>query len=214
MEIRDKIIEESLNQFLTYGIRNVTMDSIAASIGISKRTVYEIFRDKTELIHTCIKKLKLNHDAKNNEIITTSRNVIDTIFTYMREGIKNMSSVNPVFFMDLKKFYSATWNSLAEENEKNILCMSEKLLQKGIEEGLFREDININIIAKLFYEQMNLLADEKVFPRDEFNYADVFQSLTINFMRGLSTQKGNEIIESHITNQTTNNLDNQHIINE
>jgi AcrR family transcriptional regulator len=190
------------------------MDSIAANIGISKRTVYEIFRDKTELIHTCIKKLKLNHDAKNNEIITTSRNVIDTIFTYMREGIKNMSSVNPVFFMDLKKFYSATWNSLAEENEKNILSMSEKLLQKGIEEGLFREDININIIAKLFYEQMNLLADEKVFPRDEFNYADVFQSLTINFMRGLSTQKGNEIIESHITNQTTNNLDNQHIINE
>ena len=214
MEIRDKIIEESLNQFLTYGIRNVTMDSIAASIGISKRTVYEIFRDKTELIHTCIKKLKLNHEAKNHEIITTSRNVIDTIFTYMREGIKNMSSVNPVFFMDMKKFYSATWNSLAEENERNILCMSKKLLQKGIEEGLFREDININIIAKLFYEQMNLLADEKVFPRDEFNYADVFQSLTINFMRGLSTQKGNEIIESHITNQTTNNLDNQHIINE
>ena len=68
MEIRDKIIEESLNQFLTYGIRNVTMDSIAANIGISKRTVYEIFRDKTELIHTCIKKLKLNHDARNNEI--------------------------------------------------------------------------------------------------------------------------------------------------
>ena len=214
MEIRDKIIEESLNQFLTYGIRNVTMDSIAASIGISKRTVYEIFRDKTELIHTCIKKLKLNHEAKNHEIITTSRNVIDTIFTYMREGIKNMSSVNPVFFMDMKKFYSATWNSLAEENERNILCMSKKLLQKGIEEGLFREDININIIAKLFYEQMNLLADEKVFPRDEFNYADVFQSLTINFMRGLSTQKGNEIIESHITNQVTNNLNNHNIINE
>jgi TetR/AcrR family transcriptional regulator, cholesterol catabolism regulator len=198
MEIREKIIEEALSQFLTYGIRNVTMDRIAANIGISKRTVYEIFKDKTELIHTCIKELRQKHEERNHEIISSSRNVIDTIFTFMREGIKNMSSINPVFFMDMKKFYSSTWNALAEENEKNVLCLTEKLLDKGIKEGLFRDDINKTIIAKLFNEQMNLLADEKVFPRNEFNYAEVFQSLTINFMRGISTRKGIEIIESNL----------------
>ena len=105
MEIREKIIEEALSQFLTYGIRNVTMDRIAANIGISKRTVYEIFKDKTELIHTCIKELRQKHEERNHEIISSSRNVIDTIFTFMREGIKNMSSINPVFFMDMKKFW-------------------------------------------------------------------------------------------------------------
>jgi AcrR family transcriptional regulator len=198
MEIREKIIEEALTQFLTYGIRNVTMDSIAANIGISKRTVYEIFRDKTELIHICLEKLKQKHEHRNHEIITTSRNVIETIFTFMREGIKNMCSINPVFFMDMKKFYSSDWNVLTEENEKNVLALSKKLLKQGIREGLFRNDINIPIIAKLFHEQMKLLADEKIFPRDEFNYADIFQSLTINFMRGISTQKGIEIIESNL----------------
>ncbi len=174
------------------------MDNIAASIGISKRTIYEIFKDKTELIHFCIKHLQQSHEKRNHEIISTSRNVIDTIFTFMREGIKNMSSINPVFFMDMKKFYSSTWRSLAEENEKIVLVLSKKLLKQGIEEGLFRSDINIPIVAKLFHEQMKLLADEKVFPRDEFNYADLFQSLTINFMRGISTQKGIEIIESNL----------------
>ncbi|NLO01597.1 MAG: TetR/AcrR family transcriptional regulator [Bacteroidales bacterium] len=203
MEIRDKIIKETLNKFLTYGIRNVTMDGIAANIGISKRTVYEIFKDKTELIHTCLKQLKQDHEEKNHEIISSSRNVIETIFAFMREGIKGMSSINPVFFMDMKKFYSSTWNSLTEENEKNVLSMTVKLLEEGIEEGLFRSDIKITIVAKLFYEQMNLLADEKVFPRDLFNYADVFQSLIINFVRGISTQKGIEIIESNIKDETS-----------
>ena len=198
MEIREKIIEGALTQFLTYGIRNVTMDSIANSVGISKRTVYEIFRDKTELIHICIENLQQKHEERNYEIITTSRNVIETIFTFMREGIKNMSSINPVFFMDMKKFYSSDWNALTEENEKNVLALSKKLLKQGIREGLFRSDINIPIVAKLFHEQMKLLADEKIFPHDEFNYADLFQSLTINFMRGISTQKGIEIIESNI----------------
>jgi AcrR family transcriptional regulator len=200
MEIRERIIEEALTQFLTYGIRNVTMDSIAVNMGISKRTVYEIFKDKKELIHVCIKQLKRNHEEKNHEIISFSSNVIETIFTFMREGIKAMSSINPVFFMDMKKFYSVTWDALVEDNEKDSLSLSKKLLLQGIEEGLFRSDINIPIVAKLFHEQMKLLADEKVFPRDEFNYADLFKSLTINFMRGISTQKGIEIIESNITN--------------
>lgn len=102
--------------------------------------------------------------------------------------------------MDMKKFYSVTWDALVEDNEKDSLSLSKKLLLQGIEEGLFRSDINIPIVAKLFHEQMKLLADEKVFPRDEFNYADLFKSLTINFMRGISTQKGIEIIESNITN--------------
>lgn len=199
MEIRERIIEEALKQFLTYGIRNVTMDGIAANIGISKRTVYEVFKDKKELIYICLKQLKKNHEEKNHEIISSSRNVIETIFAFMREGIKAMTCINPVFFMDMKKFYSSAWNALSEENEKNVLSLSKKLLMKGIEEGLFRSDINIPIVAKLFHEQMKLLADEKVFPRDEFNYADLFQSLTINFMRGISTQKGIKIIESNIT---------------
>jgi AcrR family transcriptional regulator len=195
MEVRKKIIDEATLQFLQYGVRNVTMDGIAASLGMSKRTVYELFKDKTSLVHSCLEVLAEKHKSKNEEIQHSSKNVIETIFSFMQEGIKAMNSINPVFFRDLEKLYPKTWNNLHMENEKEALSLSQELLQKGISEGLFRQEINIPIVAKLFYQQMNLLADEKVFPRNEYNYSDVFQSLTINFMRGISTTKGIEFID-------------------
>jgi AcrR family transcriptional regulator len=195
MELQKKIIEEATHQYFQYGIRNVTMDGIATGLGMSKRTVYEIFKDKNELVHECLKSIKQKHNAKNQEIVTTSTNVIETIFSFMQEGIKSMNAINPVFFRDMEKFYNSTWKKLKEENEKEGFMLTTKLLKKGIKEGLFREDINIQIVSKLFHEQINLLANEEIFPRDEFNYTDVFQNLTINFMRGISTQKGIDLID-------------------
>jgi TetR/AcrR family transcriptional regulator, cholesterol catabolism regulator len=196
MEIHERIIEEATRQFLQFGIRNVTMDGIASALGMSKRTVYETFKDKNELVHTCLDVLKEKHRERNEQIISSSQNVVETIFSFMQEGIKAMNSINPVFFRDLEKLYPKAWDNLRTKNEKEALSLSQELLQKGISEGLFREEINIPIVAKLFHQQMNLLADEKVFPRNEYNYSAVFQSLTINFMRGISTGKGIELIDS------------------
>jgi len=196
MEIRERIIEEATNQFLQFGIRNVTMDGIAAELGMSKRTVYEVFKDKSSLVHSCIEMLNKNHRCRNEEIYNSSRNVVETIFSFMQEGINAMNAINPVFFRDMEKLYPKAWENIKKNNEKEAFNLSVELLKKGIEEGLFRSEINIPIVAKLFHEQMNLLADDKVFPRNEYNYADVFQSLTINFMRGISTRKGIELIDS------------------
>ncbi|WP_372950570.1 TetR/AcrR family transcriptional regulator [Mariniphaga sp.] len=200
MEIRERIIEEATSQFLQFGIRNVTMDGIAEALGMSKRTVYEAFKDKSELVHSCLEDLREKHKCRNDEICTSSQNVIETIFSFMQEGIKAMNAINPVFFRDMEKLYPKTWTAMRKNNEKESFNLSRELLNKGIREGLFRTEINIPIVAKLFHEQMNLLADEKVFPRNEYNYAEVFQNLTINFMRGISTKKGIELIDSMLTN--------------
>lgn len=200
MEIRERIVEEASKQFMQFGIRNVTMDGIAAALGMSKRTVYETFKDKTTLVHTCVDILSRKHKDKNKEICASSQNVAETIFLYMQEGIQAMNAINPVFFRDMEKLYPKTWENLRKSNEKEAFRLSEELLKKGIKEGLFRSGINIPIVAKLFHEQMNLLADEKIFPRNKYSYIDVFQSLTINFMRGISTKKGIELIDSMLKN--------------
>lgn len=196
MEIRDKIIEEATVQFMEYGIRYVTMDSIASALGMSKRTVYEIFKDKTTLVHSCLEVVSEKHRKKNVEICQSANNVIEMIFLFMREGIKAMKDINPVFFRDMEKLYPKTWKNIQESHEKEAINLTEEILQNGIEQELFRPEINISIVARLFHKQMNLLADDKIFPRDEYNYIDVFQNLVTNFVRGISTKKGIEIIES------------------
>ena len=80
MEVRARIIEEATRLFFQYGIRSITMDEIAVSLGISKRTVYETFKDKTELIHTCLRDLIRRRDERRQEVISSSANVIDAIF--------------------------------------------------------------------------------------------------------------------------------------
>ena len=100
MEVRDRIIEEATSQFFRFGIRNVTMDDIAVSLGISKRTVYEIFKDKSDLIQTCLKKLTEDGERNKTMVVSKSSNVIEAIFVFMQEGIKAINSINPVFFKD------------------------------------------------------------------------------------------------------------------
>jgi AcrR family transcriptional regulator len=195
MELRDRIIEEATRQFFQFGIRNVTMDDIAVSLGISKRTVYETFKDKSELIQTCLRKLTEVGERNTTMVVSQSSNVIEAIFVFMQEGIKAINSINPVFFKDLKKLHPVMWKATEKEVIGKRSDLSGRLISKGIEEGLFRSDLNIEIISKLFHEQMNLLADDVVFPRDKYSHAEVFQNMIINFMRGISTPKGIEMID-------------------
>jgi len=108
MEIRERIIEEATNQFLQFGIRNVTMDGIAAAMGMSKRTVYEAFKDKSALVHSCLEVLSQKQKCRNEEISNSSQNVVETIFAFMQEGIKAINAINPVFFRDMEKLYPKT----------------------------------------------------------------------------------------------------------
>ncbi len=195
MELRSRILEEATGQFFRFGIRNITMDDIAAALGISKRTVYEIFKNKTEVVISCLEELSKQQEIRNNEIISNSGNVIETIFSFMQEGIKVMNSINPVFFSDLKKFYPVIADTIYKENIKIRYTLTYKLLDKGVEEGIFRKDINIPIITKLFQEQINVISDEKIFPPEEFNHTEVFKNLVINYMRGISTPMGIALID-------------------
>lgn len=195
MEVRDRIVEEGTKQFFQYGIRNVTMDDIAVSLGMSKRTVYEIFKDKGELVETCINNLTIKEDKKVLEVVNQSANVIEATFVFMREGINAMNSINPVFFKDLQKLYPLLWKRIDAELKTKRRSLSARFLKKGIQEGLFRKDLNVEIISKLFHEQMNLLVDESIFPRDKYDHREIFQSMMINFTRGISTSKGIEIID-------------------
>ncbi|WP_339740056.1 TetR/AcrR family transcriptional regulator [uncultured Sunxiuqinia sp.] len=195
MEVRARIIEEATRLFFQYGIRSITMDEIAVSLGISKRTVYETFKDKTELIHTCLRDLIRRRDERRQEVISSSANVIDAIFTSMQDGIKAINTINPLFFHDLKRYYPVIWKTLYEENKEKHYNLTCTQLRKGVNEGLFRKDIHIGIVSKLFHEQMNLISDESIFPREQYELTDLFKNLMINFVRGISTQKGIDLVD-------------------
>ena len=201
MELKDRIIEEAIRSFMKFGIRHVTMDDIANNLAISKRTLYEVFKDKNELILTCMQYLTQLQEERNALIQAESTNVIDMMVRNMFEGIEAINKINPVFFYDLKKYYPQVWDQKHREHREKGMNHIHTQLRKGVNEGLFRKDIDIKIVAKLFHEQMNMIGDDQIFPKDEYNFADLFKNLVINFLRGISTRKGSDLIDQILENR-------------
>lgn len=197
MDIKEKIVSGSLKLFTNYGIRSITMDMIAEQLGISKRTIYENFKDKDELLKSCIEAGMITQKAIAEEIMNNSENVIDSTIKFMRYHVNMLKTVNPAFFRDIKKYYQ-------EINEKTIDCSDKHnisklidLLDKGILENLFRVQINKEIVANLIYEQFKLIGNQEVFPEEKYPLADVFENLVINFLRGIATEKGLLLIDKY-----------------
>jgi AcrR family transcriptional regulator len=197
MEIKDRIITGARQMFVKYGIRSITMDMIAEHLGVSKRTIYENFKDKDELLNSCINAAMLDHRARNDKIILSSSNIIEATFRFIENSITIIKSINPAFFYDIRKYYPGIWSSKIKENDARNLNRTIELLNKGIDENLFREDINVEIIAKLILEQFSLLSNRDIFPENEYSMIVVFENIVINFIRGIATEEGLKMINKY-----------------
>jgi len=196
MDVRKRILTEATNLFFHYGIRNITMDAIAEKLGISKRTIYETFKDKNELLISCFEEYSKERYKVNEEIIKNSQNVLAAICSFIQSGAVAVDLLNPSFFSDMRKHYNDIWVLASkQQNEKNY-NLAFRLLRKGINEGIFRKDINIDIVVKLILEQMKFLVDNEIFPKDKYSRSEVFKNMVINFIRGIATNKGIELIDS------------------
>lgn len=196
MEIREKIIAEAKKEFIQYGIRSVTMDDIAQNLSISKRTIYENFKDKNELLKSCLQQMWREQWQKNEEIINNTANVIEAIFQFMQIGINAIRTYNPLFGLDLKRYHSRLWEEETKRIEEDRSNQVHRLLRKGINENLFRRNIHVEIVAKILQEQLNTLSDDRAFPKNAYKMEVVFENMIINFVRGIATSKGLEIIDS------------------
>lgn len=196
METRDIIIAEGSKQFLKYGIKGVTMDDIAKSLSMSKRTIYENFRDKNELLRSCMDRILSEQYEDSEKIIYNTGNVIETIFEVIQYGIRALRTINPLFELDLKKFHFQLWMEVKQKSDEVRFNQIYRLLRKGINENLFRKNINVEVVSKIFLGQLSILSDDQTFPKDKFEMEVVFENMVINFARGIATAKGIELIDS------------------
>ncbi len=197
MTIAEKILVQSAEMFIRSGIKAITMDDITRETGVSKRTIYENFKDKDDLLLACLNFMDESHKIKTEEILKESNNTIDMVFGLIKEGIKILKTVNPLFFTDLKKYHYGVWKKTYSINYKKHLSQTITLLNKGVIDDLFRKNIDIEVVAILLHEQLRILSDENIFPSDKFSKLVVFENIIINFIRGIATKKGLEIIERY-----------------
>ncbi len=199
MEVKERIIKKATEMFFRYGVKSVTMDDISRELGISKKTLYLHFADKDELVYQMFS-CEMEHDeCEWQDLQSEYPNVIERLLKeneLMRDSFKDM---NPSLLHDIKRFHPRTWDSF-EQHKKGFLLEQAKLtLQEGIKEGYFRADIQIDILAVLRIEQIELGFSTHLFPANT-SILDIQLIFMDHFIRGILTKKGLEIYE-HFKNK-------------
>jgi len=194
MDNRQRIIEEAALLFRTYGIRAVTMDMLANQMGISKRTIYEAFKDKDELLRGVLKLMTIRQREAMNKIFSETENVIEAIFKMIDLMIDHFKNMSPAFQLDMKRYHNEILKKLGEKDELPYYRNHIEIIKRGIKEGVFREDIDVEIMNKCLLEVERMSNDKSVFPPDDFMDKNVMRTFYVNFIRGISTQKGLDLI--------------------
>ena len=197
LDTRTKIIGKAAALFVESGIKGITMDELAEHLGMSKRTIYEHFADKKELVKECVIFIDNKKDELAKDAVKHSKNVIETLLTLHLDNLKMMGSVNRKFADDIKKFYPELHNYFQEKRESSVYS-TINFLQKGAEEGVVRDDQNVEIYANLLHEEMYLLFDNRSIHLSEFSVKEVYSVMFLCFLRGIATNKGLAVIDDFL----------------
>jgi TetR/AcrR family transcriptional regulator, cholesterol catabolism regulator len=190
MEIRNRIIEGAAGLFRTYGIRSVTMDSLASQLGISKRTIYEVFSDKDEMVTGVLRWMAERQKELLEKILDESENSIVAIFRMLEINRDYFQGMSQAFQADLKKFHHEVLMKKNNKSEMPDFRNNQQIIERGIKEKLFRKEINSDIVNRCLYSLGRSIIDDELYPFEQFPRNEVMKNVFINYLRGISTSEG------------------------
>ncbi len=200
--MKERILDCASRMFLKNGIRAVTMNDVAESLGISKRTLYDYVENKDDLLGQAVIFQYRKDAEKYKEIETAAKNPVDLIFRHFRYTVIRINDIHPNFINELQRSFPLVWDDKMAPLMKERESLVHQLVRDGIEQGYFRTDINPDIAAKMLFAQVDLMSDTETFPPDRYPRAYLFHHILTGFLRGLATEKGLMEIETLFYNRT------------
>ena len=197
VDIRQNIISTAEDLFIRYGFKRVTMDDIARELAISKKTIYQFFEDKNEIVCAATEEHLRKEEEQMARMERESENVIEFLVKMTRMLRQHLATVNPGAIMELQKFFPEGWNIFLRYKEKVFVRSLVQTLSTGQQEGYFRKDFNPEILAQLRMEEVQFCFDNRIFPRERFDFAEVQIQVFRHFIEGIITQKGRELLEEY-----------------
>ena len=192
--LKGRILETAMKAFAERGVKAVRMDDVAQMLGISKRTLYEIYRDKEELLYQGV--MHFDQEAKKsmNAFIQQASSVMDIILEAYQRRVLRTGTVNPLFYEDIQKYPKVT-DYLIKERE-HAYDQFLGFLQRGVREGYFRDDINYELVAQMFNAINTFVMTQHLLSR--YSIQQVFANMLLVPLRGFCTKKGLQVIDKSI----------------
>jgi AcrR family transcriptional regulator len=193
-----KILLKVRELYLKYGIKSITMDEVAMELGMSKKTLYQYVTDKDDLVGLFIDNEIHLRQEEICKCFKAGFNAIEELLEISIYMNKLMKDQNPATEHDLKKYYPHHYNKTVKARREGIFNYILQNLKKGKKEGLYRQEMNEEIIAKLYLSRAESIHLNDLFSVEEFTSIKLFMELLTYHIRGIATEKGTSVLERKI----------------
>ena len=198
MEELAKILDVAELLFRKYGIRSVTMSDIAAHLGMSKKTLYQYIENKTELVEKILKKYIENEKLMCNQAADTAEDALQEMFSISIQVQRNIENMNPSLLFDLRKYHFEVWQLFEQHRKEFILSIMKNNLKRGIEEDIYRKDMDTEIISRIHIGTINIFSDDELLPPDQFPRPLLHKEFVLYHLYGIVSEKGRELMSDYL----------------
>ena len=194
--MEEQIIQKGIELFVKYGFKSVTMDDISGPLGISKKTLYDYFKNKESLVKNCVERRLLEITDKIFKIQQASENPIVELYQIKKEVLKHLGNDSSAPQYQLQKFYPSIYSYLKDKEIQMMGNMFKDSLQRGIEMKLFREHINLDFVTRIYFNGIRGIRNINLFPIELYKIDELMSSFFEYHLRAISTTKGLELLET------------------
>ena len=199
--MKERILAEAEQLFWRYGVRSVTMEDIARPLGISKKTIYQHFTDKEDILCQVMQTKIAQDQSEMSCMAIETANPIEELMMVMEMMHKNQYEVSPNLIIDIRRHYPQASLLFRQHIEQHLMKSILENIQIGVSQGLYRNDINPSILARMRVEQIELAFNNDFFPANQYSMLDVQRELIHHFVRGMLTEQGFAIYNQYLNKE-------------
>lgn len=192
--------------FWKYGIRSATMEDIARRLGISKKTIYQYFSDKEDILYQVVLARREHDEADIRSVIKQTGNPVEEIIALLDLMRTHANRVNPTLLMDIRRHYPKAFDVYRQHKETYLYRLILGNIQKGMAQGVYRADLNANVLARMWVEQIEWAANSTIYPVDKHQMIEIQRELMHHFVRGMLTEPGFSVYNQLASESTEDNL--------
>ena len=195
MQQENQLLSSAEEMFMKYGVKSVTMDDIARNMGMSKKTLYTFVANKANLIEKIFQQKVIEEKEIMAQIKASATDAIDEMIQIVRYVLKLLRKMSPTVVYDLKKYYQNTWNHIDHLHCEHVYDLIKENITRGKEQGIFRAELDEDIIAKLYVHTTSTVVDAEHFPATTYDWPQLFKAYIEYHIRGIATAKGLKLFE-------------------
>ena len=199
MNKEEQIIVKASEIFLTHGIKSLTMSDMATKLGISKKTLYNFVSDKNDLVKKCIQYHIDANECEMKQACEISHNAVEELINFSKIAGSKMKLIHPSIFYDLQKYHPEAWEIIRNFEDQAILELTIHNLQKGIDQGLYRKELNINIIANLYVSVVQSIFNNTAEIQERISITEYYFEIFNYHIRGIANEKGIQLINQYLS---------------